>query len=322
MCTYNGELFLPEQLESIALQTVLPNELVICDDGSTDSTLSIIYKFKKEVPFSVRIYKNTYKVPLGATKNFEKAVSLCRGEIIALSDQDDVWLPKKLEKLVQSFKENPSIGYVFSDALVVDEKLHPLGYTLLGNSSFTFCKRRIFEKENQLKILLKHCVASGSAMAFRAKMKGFILPISDQWSHDAWIALLLSAAGVRGLFINEPLIKYRQHRHQLKGCTRRMNFNEIFRKINDVRSEYYINQSNIYKGILDKLTSMDRLEKNSKKLLENKINHLQKRQYIYGKSTFIRFYVVFVELCSGRYNQFSKGWKSAIKDLYVGRIKN
>ena len=88
----------------------------------------MLEEFKKRVPFPMRIYRN--KKRLDATKNFEKAISLCKGEIIALSDQDDVWLPHKIEKLEHIFKSNPDIGYVFSDAIVVDDKLDPLGYTM------------------------------------------------------------------------------------------------------------------------------------------------------------------------------------------------
>ena len=88
MCTYNGARFLREQLESIASQIRLPDELVVCDDGSTDATLAILTEYAKAVRFPVRIQCNTSR--LGPAKNFEQAISLCKGEIIVLSDQDDI----------------------------------------------------------------------------------------------------------------------------------------------------------------------------------------------------------------------------------------
>src|SRR5690242_1846918 len=95
MCTFNGARFLPEQLESITAQTRLPDELVICDDRSADESLEIIRAFLDRPPFTVRLEINERN--LGSTKNFEKAIGLCQGEIIALADQDDVWFPQKLE---------------------------------------------------------------------------------------------------------------------------------------------------------------------------------------------------------------------------------
>src|SRR6266849_5683432 len=117
MCTYNGARFLSEQLESIAAQTRVPDELVVCDDGSTDETVEIIKAFVERAPFAVRLEINANN--LGSTKNFEKAIGLCQGEIIALADQDDVWYPKKLELLESVFLARPSVGAVFSDADVM-----------------------------------------------------------------------------------------------------------------------------------------------------------------------------------------------------------
>src|SRR6266567_6944512 len=97
MCTYNGARFLREQLESIAAQSRLPDELVVCDDGSTDETVETIKAFVGRAPFAVRLEINSKN--LGSTKNFEKAIGLCEGEIIALADQDDVWKPQKLAVL-------------------------------------------------------------------------------------------------------------------------------------------------------------------------------------------------------------------------------
>src|SRR3954470_17842517 len=91
MCTYNGARFLGEQLASVAAQTRPPDELVVCDDRSTDETASLVRDFAAAAPFRVRLHVNERN--LGSTRNFERAVSLCEGDLIALSDQDDEWLP-------------------------------------------------------------------------------------------------------------------------------------------------------------------------------------------------------------------------------------
>ncbi|GAG35502.1 unnamed protein product, partial [marine sediment metagenome] len=113
MCTCNGAAFLPEQLASIAAQTRRPDELVVCDDHSTDKTVSIVESFAAKAGFDVRLVVNAQ--PLGATKNFEKAIGLCGGDIIALSDQDDVWLPGKLSRIEAALAGSPAAAMVFAD---------------------------------------------------------------------------------------------------------------------------------------------------------------------------------------------------------------
>jgi len=93
LCTYNGERFLSQQLASLAAQTVLPDELVVCDDASTDASMRVVEDFAKNAPFSVRIFRNPNN--LGYVKNFEQAIGLCSKEIIFLCDQDDDWEKKK-----------------------------------------------------------------------------------------------------------------------------------------------------------------------------------------------------------------------------------
>ncbi len=125
MTTYNGERFLQEQLDSFLAQTRLPDELVVCDDGSNDMTIEILEKFAALAPFPVRIYRNSTK--LGHVKNFEKAGSLCTRDIFAFSDQDDVWDAQKLEKFAEIMTDDPEVGFIFCDAETVDEELNSLG---------------------------------------------------------------------------------------------------------------------------------------------------------------------------------------------------
>ena len=93
LATYNGERYLQEQLNSFLHQTRLPDEIIACDDCSTDRTMDILESFAISALFAVYIYRNA--INLGYTKNFERAISLCSGDVIFLSDQDDVWFPKR-----------------------------------------------------------------------------------------------------------------------------------------------------------------------------------------------------------------------------------
>lgn len=314
LCTWNGEAYLEQQLASIGQQTRRPDELVVCDDGSTDSTLQILKAFQAESPFPVRIFRND--VRLGPTKNFEKAISLCLGEIIALSDQDDVWLSHKLEKLEKTLEDHPEAGYVFSDALVVDEMLRPLGYMMWNRIAFTTRQRRRFEQGYQLEVLLKHNVVTGATMAFRAELRDLLLPIPEQWVHDAWIALLASAAGTGGVLIEESLIHYRQHSKQLIGGLK-PGFAEQVRKAYYTKAESYCYEQSKYILAQNRLASARKLKRDVEQLFKTKIMHLQTRQQLHKHSRWRRLYPVFREAISGRYHRFSDGWKSAAKDLFM-----
>jgi glycosyltransferase involved in cell wall biosynthesis len=221
MCTYNGAQYLSEQLESIASQSRLPDALVVCDDRSTDDTVEIIRTFACKLPFAVRLHIN--EETLGSTKNFEKAIKLCEGDIIALSDQDDVWLPNKLKNIESVLSASPGTGAVFTDAIVVDEYLQPLGYRLWQSTNFSLLQQRKVVKGRSLEVLLKHNVVTGATMAFRSEFKSLILPIPLPWVHDSWIALIIAVLADL-MLIREPLILYRQHsRNQIgakKGITK------------------------------------------------------------------------------------------------------
>ena len=313
MCTCNGELFLSEQLESIAKQTFLPDELIICDDQSTDETLKVVQDFQKKSPFNVKIYLNSSK--LGSTKNFEKAISLCHENIIVLSDQDDVWCPNKLERMISVFKNYSKIGYLFSNAIIVDEKLQNSSFTIWERISFDFRQRKEYKQGQQLKVLLKHNVVTGATIAFRAELRKLILPIPEQWIHDAWIALLLSAANIKGTFIEEPLIKYRQHSNQLIG-TKRLTFNRQLDKAYHTKLDYYKQLSKSFEDVVSRLILMDKLNANTELLIQSKIHHLNIRQMIHEVQYWQRWYWVFKEILNGRYNYFSNGCKSIAKDLF------
>src|SRR5262245_46082449 len=119
MCSYNGDRYISTQLESIAAQHRLPNELVVCDDGSSDGSVEIVREFARQVPFPTRLVGNDKN--LGTTKNFEKAISLCRGEIVALADQDDIWYRNKLERIEKVFLGSNAVVAAFSDADLIGD---------------------------------------------------------------------------------------------------------------------------------------------------------------------------------------------------------
>ena len=215
ICTYNGERFLRQQLDSIARQTLLPDELVACDDDSSDTTIKVLGEFARRVSFSVQIHKNDHN--LGSTKNFEKAISLCSGTNIFLSDQDDIWKPNKIETLSRALAEHPEVGYVFSDAELTDQSLQPLGCRLWDSIGFQNEIRSKFNSEEQFYLLVEKNVVTGATLAFRSQIAKRAMPFPESWVHDSWLALISSATKAPGLPIDEPLIFYRQHAAQQIG---------------------------------------------------------------------------------------------------------
>lgn len=216
LATYNGEAYIGELLDSIAHQTRLPDEIVISDDASTDSTMKIVEGFVRLVPFPVRILINQER--LGSTRNFEVAMRTCNGDIIFLCDQDDVWYPEKIACIEECFINNTEVGAVFTDANVVNRDLQPYGPKLWERVRFSL-REQTYIATDPLTVLLKHYVVTGATMAFRSSFLDIILPIPEVWIHDAWIALMIGFSS-NLVALPVPLIAYRQHGANLVGMPR------------------------------------------------------------------------------------------------------
>ena len=111
LCTYNGEKYIKKQIDSILMQSVCPDEIIICDDNSTDRTCEIINNINDK-----RIILHCNKNNYGVTRNFSNGLMLCNGEYIFLSDQDDVWEHDKVEKMLRIFQQNKDTNLIFTDA--------------------------------------------------------------------------------------------------------------------------------------------------------------------------------------------------------------
>lgn len=213
LCTYNGERYLSELLDSLAAQERQPDELIVCDDRSSDGTVALIEAFAQRVPFDVRIEVNART--LGVTKNFERAIERCSAGLIALCDQDDVWYPKKLLRASEAFERQPELGYVFSDAdLMTEDGIQDR--RMWDAVGFFPSRRQIAAEGRLLELLVVYTFVQGAAMTFRSDLRDVLLPIPHGWLHDAWIALV--AAFIRPYaMIDEPLLRYRLHAGQEIG---------------------------------------------------------------------------------------------------------
>jgi glycosyltransferase involved in cell wall biosynthesis len=216
MCTYNGEKYIKAQLESILNQTVAIDEIIICDDGSNDNTIEFVSKIQTENPNKITLYSNS--INLGSNKNFEKAISICTGDYIFLSDQDDIWKANKVEKIIQHFIENQSIEAVFTNGNLINEDSTKISPHTLWDS--------VFFMENQLQkpihlfelISSKRNMVTGATLCIKKETKEFILPFPNikKYYHDEWIALII-ASRKKLDYITDELISYRIHAEQQIG---------------------------------------------------------------------------------------------------------
>ena len=216
LCTYNGEKYLTEQLDSILSQTVKADEIVICDYGSQDGTLEILQNYHLQHPglFTVIINEKN----LGYFKNFEKALHACSGDIIVTSDQDDIWKPCKIEATHAFFRENPQYDGVFNDLEIISnsKKVLEPSYLNWKHISYRFIEENI--KNNTLFIhqQMLGSFVLGCALAIkRSALKQYELS-NFEIAHDYFIAQKLSSKGKLG-FIPAVLSQYRQHEEQVCG---------------------------------------------------------------------------------------------------------
>lgn len=218
LCTYNGENFLKKQLDSILNQTIKVNEIVICDDISSDNTIVILNEYKEKYPdlFSININVQN----LRSNKNFEKAIQLCTGDYIFLSDQDDLWRIDKVEKTLEIFKNNPAAEGVFSNATLVDDNDNILFENISLWDSVYFFESKIAKPIDLHKLLLlKGNYLTGATLCIKKEVKDFCFPfktIDKIFLHDEWFAYILSER--KTLFYStEHLISYRIHSNQQMG---------------------------------------------------------------------------------------------------------
>jgi glycosyltransferase involved in cell wall biosynthesis len=256
MCSYNAANYVREQLDSFLRQTRLPDELVICDDASTDETRDIIGAFARSAPFEVRLYSEPSNI--GRVANFQKAISHSNKEIIFLSDADDVWNEQKIWRMSQALQSTPDSAGVFCDAEIVDASLRPLGYSVSEARRFTPELQARLAAGDAHTFLLRSRTVQGAALAFWASHRPLLLPLSSRWGHDSWIAVLLAAAG-RLVFVDEKLMSYRQHGQNLIGvarAARKKDWNAWTRRVREPKS-YHQNALGVTTYLLLQLDDLE-----------------------------------------------------------------
>lgn len=195
MATYNGAQYIQEQLQSFVEQTRWPDELIITDDCSTDNTEAIVLDFAKVAPFTVKFYRNVQN--LGYCGNFNAALMKTTGDLVFLSDQDDVWFPEKIEHMVNVAARNPKALILMNDAALTDEHLNEIGLTKVGQICSAGFSMNSF--------------VMGCCCVVRRELLNFCLPIPSKFqAHDSWLVRFALGLGAR-VFEPTVLQYYRRH---------------------------------------------------------------------------------------------------------------
>lgn len=322
LCSYNGERFIHAQLNSILEQTQLPDEVVICDDNSSDKTVEIIERTMLDFGGKFKLVQNDET--LGYVRNFEKCISLCSGEIIFLSDQDDIWLAEKIAKTYGVMSRSPETGMTFSDGTVVDENLKDSGYTLYGKHGIPE-----MERHQIVSSMLKRDVwIKGCTIAFRSELRKYLYPGSaGSWGHDWWIAFIAAVIS-RIDFLDEPLMLYRRHSstsgadpYLSEGFLRTVR--RYGKKILAAPDDREYRRWNEMAAHLESISDIENdNEVNMEEILQSGIDTVKKRRdfeknrvELRWKNPFLRVLPATKLLLSGCYGIYGYKFKSYLKDL-------
>ncbi|MCA6423079.1 MAG: glycosyltransferase family 2 protein [Flavobacterium sp.] len=264
MCTYNGAEFIRQQLDSILKQSVCVDEIIICDDGSTDSTIEIINEYIEKFPLIIYLHKN--EICLRSVKNFEKAINLCTGDIIFLSDQDDVWAKNKVKDYIQYFNDNLNINVIGSNGFCIDENSNEIDKYSLWDIP-NFLKEQNIPFDYFKMITYFGNIFTGASMAFRKCIIPDVIPFPSikNYHHDAWIATI-AASKDEIVMLNDKYFYYRIHSKQQVGG---VFFDKNEKQKDKLLHIYDIHQTNLSFYILTKKLKKLSLSYNDKfKIIE------------------------------------------------------
>ena len=233
LSTYNGEKYLREQINSILNQTFQDWRLLIRDDGSQDDTVEIICEYAKQYPGKIVLQKDALG-NLGCGASFSHLVSVSTAPYMMFCNQDDWWLPEKIEKswhametLTKQYPDTPLL--VTTDLVVVDEKLREL------SPSFVQSQKLYPEALCEVHRSLALSVSPGCTMLFNRAAAEHFLPIPSHQTHDHWVAIITAYFG-KVCFLPDATILYRQHGNNVIG-SKKINFLYFFKRLCAFRKE-------------------------------------------------------------------------------------
>ncbi len=318
LCTYNGARFVAEQVRSILAQRPAPLELVVGDDDSRDDTVAII---EREVAaaraadpaVTTELVVRRHAPGLGVVGNFADAMAACRGDLMALSDQDDVWAPDKLARLVPLFEADARLQLVHTDARLVDAAGAPLGLTLLEALEVTAAERAGLQRGDAFAVLLRRNLVTGATVMLRRSLVEQAAPFPPEWVHDEWLAAIAAAQHEHALrLVPEPLIDYRQHGANEIGA-RRPTMADRWAKLREPRDSRAPQLAERTRLLAERLGTLD-VPAERLALARAKHGHEARRRDL-PRWQPARIPGVVAGVVAGRYGRYSRGAIDVLRDL-------
>lgn len=294
------------------MQSVLPAEVVISDDASSDGTIHIVEGFIGEARRKgIEVTFVRHIRALGITGNFEFAMRRSTRDIILLSDQDDVWTNNKIERILKEFSENDAV-LVASDAELIDADGRPMGETLFERLKLTAAERRDLEQGDLTAIGPNRNLFTGATIGIRRSAMLASMPLSRLMHHDDWLGQVSWLFGnCRVIF--EPLIQYRLHNNNAVG----LSTDSIEPLSPSPRRAHLLWQLSRLEPLCEHILAQSvsafrRTERASLRLRQH--HHVQVRLHM-PRAIIRRIRKVGVQWRRGHYNDFHNGWRSAIADI-------
>jgi len=315
LCTHNGARFVAAQIASILQQSRPVDEIVLSDDASSDDTVGIVeravdeHRVEHGVSPELIVFRND--PPLRVTKNFEQALLATTGDLVALCDQDDVWHPQRIELLSQKF-EDPSVDFVFGNAIQVDAMGQSLGHDLFEALGLSVQERKLVESGQAYRQFMRRNLATGATAMLRRSLVDAAAPFPGEWLHDEWLAVIAAARGGVRIY-DEPLTDYRQHESNQVGMER-LGLRRKFAMFAQPRTERNLRLYQRAQALAERIDGITGIPDHYRIAAREKFSFEAARQ-AYPEARVLRVVPILRQLLRGRYRSFGTGMKDAVRNL-------
>ena len=309
IAAYRGEKYIAAQLQSIANQTRLPDEVVICDDSPDALTGNEVQKFLSLLP--VKYFANPRQ--LGTSGNFNKALSMTTGDVIFLCDQDDIWYPEKIA-VMSSMLDPEKLQAVFCDSDITGADNILCGMTHLETREYGYLRKLPPGRwENQLSHCCRRVPAAGHDMAFTRILLQKLLPLPEiPDCHDTYLGTAAAALDAWQI-CPRSLGTFRRHGGSASRSGQKFSLIMQLREAkNSIKNNSFAWNAALFRAVIDRLPELD-TEKKS--MLRARMEHSANRAEM-SRNIFRRVPHIWEELRSGNYFRFGRGWKNVIQDIF------